>query len=262
MGLFNSPYNQEEFDEDDFAPSFRERRRQRRIQKRLEQLEAMENNDDFDEAIAMSFGERMRQRKIQKRLEKIEAMENNDDFDDESIMSFKERRRQRRLEKRMKQIESGKEPSVPAFIAMRAMELLIPEVIISVIMSVLITTGLLPSIFYVGFALMGVSWLGYIIYAGITSQHMFWAIRNVGTYLAVNLGGYAAVVIASVIFRMIDIEPYSWLFLPMKLFTLFGISAWTSLWITHTVIVAVMLAILINIKLDRLHELDDEGEEI
>lgn len=212
-------------------------------------------DEELDEAFAryeadLSFRERRRQRKFRELMEQDESDEETDDEMGayEEVLSFSERRRQRRIHRRRELIEAGEEPSILSFIAMRAMELLIPMLVGSFIMSILVTLGWIPSVVGAALCFMGLGLLAYIIYVGITSHQLFFAVMDVKKYLAINLGGYGVVIAVSAIARLIDIKIFSWMFLPTKVFTLLGLSAWVSLWISHLMVVIVMLVMLINAR--------------
>jgi len=80
--------------------------------------------------------------------------------------------------------------------------------------------------------------------------------------MKVNLGAYAVVVVFSVIMRMIDIRVFSWMFMPTKVLTLFGVSSWVSLLAAHGLNIIIMLLILFNAKTRRYFEMKYMGADM
>jgi len=175
--------------------------------------------------------------------------------------SFKYRRRQKQMLKRIERAKKP-EPSIKEFLLMRTAELLVPELIISLVISALITFEIIPSMLIIATIVLGVSLLLYVIYVFMTSNQLFWAFVDVKKYMKVNLGAYAVVVVFSVIMRMIDIRVFSWMFMPTKVLTLFGVSSWVSLLAAHGLNIIIMLLILFNAKTRRYFEMKYMGADM
>ena len=165
--------------------------------------------------------------------------------------------RQKRIEKRLARMERG-EPRAGGLVIRRAIEYFILELIISVVLSCMVYFGVVPSVKMYALVIMAAGFAVYLIYAGITGHQIFWAIGNPKIYLIVNLGGYAVMMFISIIMRLIHIVAYSWMFLPFKVFTIIGFSAWSSMWICHGIMIVLIFALLINIKFYRYNELNTE----
>lgn len=175
--------------------------------------------------------------------------------------SFKYRRRQKQMLKRIERAKKP-EPSIKEFLLMRTAELLVPELIISLVISALITFEIIPSMLIIATIVLGVSLLLYVIYVFMTSNQLFWAFVDVKKYMKVNLGAYAVVVVFSVIMRMIDIRVFSWMFMPTKVLTLFDVSSWVSLLAAHGLNIIIMLLILFNAKTRRYFEMKYMGADM
>lgn len=176
-------------------------------------------------------------------------------------ITFRQWRRQRRIEKRMKRMEKG-EPNIWSLIFTRFIECMLVEVILSVIISALMVLNVIPQTTGNVLALLGFALVGFALFIVLTGNSIFWAIMNVKTFLKVSLGGYSVLVVLSVLLRIIlSISAFSWVFMPFKFFVFLGLHLEASMAICHLIMIALNLALLVNVKLDRMNELSMAQEE-
>lgn len=176
-------------------------------------------------------------------------------------ITFRQWRRQRRIEKRMKRMEKG-EPNIWSLIFTRFIECLLVELVLSVIVSVLMVTNVIPQTTGNILLLLGMALIVFALFTVLTGNSIFWAIMNVKIYLKVSLGGYFTLVVLSVLLRIIlSTSAFSWVFMPFKFFVFLGLHLEASMAICHLIMLALNLAVLINVKFDHMNELSMAEED-
>ena len=175
-------------------------------------------------------------------------------------LSFKERRQLKRF-KKMMELEEGYEPGNSRIIAIRTAEVLIPLILLSAALALMTIYGVFKERALYEKTALSVCAGAYGIYILITSFRLFWAMRDVKKYLTANLGAFAVLALLSVGLRLCSNTVFSFAFYVLKVFAVIEpVSGFASLFISLGVILVIMLAMLINVKLDRLNEIQ-KGEE-